>query len=347
MSSSLGEKLRQAREERGISISEVAEQTRISPLYLEAIDGDNYKTLPGGIFNKGFVRSYAKYVGIDEQEALQDYSRLMVEHEEKEDSKYQSYRPEVLTDDRTGSSIIPTVIFAVVILGLMTAGILFLVNYIQNQQSTPQVATNTVNLNTAPVVNNETNSAPVATTSTAPTMGTVKVEFTAVGDAVSLTSVTDSGKSTEVLLAPGNPVVFEPKESLKLRYSKSRAQFAQLKLNGKQIVLPSQPANPKASTIEIDINQGNLAQVWQSGTFASGTESAPSVDANATPVQPVSQVPARPTPKAIAPPKPVAANTGTTDIRPASTPVAAGKPAPTPIIVGRPASNVRMRPNNN
>ena len=68
----MGEKLRQAREERGISISEVAEQTRISPMYLESIEEDNYKPLPGGIFNKGFVKSYAKYVGLDEQEALLD-----------------------------------------------------------------------------------------------------------------------------------------------------------------------------------------------------------------------------------------------------------------------------------
>ena len=43
--------------------------------------------------------------------------------------------------------MIPTVLFAVVILGLMTAGILFLVNYIQNQQSEPPVATNTANVN--------------------------------------------------------------------------------------------------------------------------------------------------------------------------------------------------------
>ena len=70
MSLTLGEKLRQAREERGISISEVAEQTRISPHYLDSIENDDYRTLPGGIFNKGFVKSYAKYVGIDEQDAL-------------------------------------------------------------------------------------------------------------------------------------------------------------------------------------------------------------------------------------------------------------------------------------
>jgi len=77
MSLSLGEKLRQAREERGISVSEVAEQTRISPLYIKAIENDDYKPLPGGIFNKGFVRSYARYVGFDEEEALRDYAELI------------------------------------------------------------------------------------------------------------------------------------------------------------------------------------------------------------------------------------------------------------------------------
>ena len=77
MSLTLGQKLRQAREERGISIGEVSEQTRISPHYIESIENDDYKTLPGGIFNKGFVKSYARYVGYDEQEALGDYSKLM------------------------------------------------------------------------------------------------------------------------------------------------------------------------------------------------------------------------------------------------------------------------------
>ncbi len=332
MSSSLGEKLRQAREERGISISEVAEQTRISPLYLEAIDADNYKTLPGGIFNKGFVRSYAKYVGVDEQEALQDYSRLMTEHEAKEDEKYKAYRPEVLTDDRTGSSVLPTVLFAVVILGLMTAGIfgiLYLYNYVQNQQSQPPVATN---VNTVAPGNTVTNANVAATGSQVPTMGALKVEFAAVGDAVSLTSVTDNGKSSEVLLAPGTPVVFEPKESLRLRYSKSRAQFAQLKLNGKQIALPSQPANPRASTIEIDINQGNLAQFWQSGSISFGQEPA----APATNTVPSTPAAVRPTPK------PTAANVAATA---ANTRPANSKPASTPIVVGGSPKNAATRPN--
>ena len=66
---------------------------------------------------------------------------------------------------------------------------------------------------------------------------------------------------------PGNQQVFEPRESLKLSYAKSLASSAQLYINGKQIVLPAQPANPKRIPIEIELNSGNLAQVWQSGQY--------------------------------------------------------------------------------
>src|SRR5882757_7021507 len=113
MSLTLGEKLREAREERGISLSEVAEQTRISSLYLEAIENNDYRNLPGGIFNKGFVKSFAKYVGLNEQEALLDYSQILAQQEDTQDDGLRHYKPEVLTDDRSGSSMMPTIIIAV------------------------------------------------------------------------------------------------------------------------------------------------------------------------------------------------------------------------------------------
>ena len=63
--------------------------------------------MPGGIFNKGFVKSFAKYVGLDEQEAIQDYSRIIStqEHDSEDDPK--TYRPEVLTDESVSSSNVP------------------------------------------------------------------------------------------------------------------------------------------------------------------------------------------------------------------------------------------------
>ncbi len=135
MSLTLGEKLRQAREERGISLSDVAEQTRISGQYIESIENDDYRSLPGGIFNKGFVKSFAKYVGLDEQEALQDYANLTASQGNQVVDEQKTYRPEVLTDDRSSSSTFGKIIIAAVILGLATFGVLALLKYLQNNPS--------------------------------------------------------------------------------------------------------------------------------------------------------------------------------------------------------------------
>ena len=68
---SLGEQLRRAREARGVSLREISEHTRITMRHLEAIEADDYKHLPGGIFNKSFIKAYARQVGFDEARALE------------------------------------------------------------------------------------------------------------------------------------------------------------------------------------------------------------------------------------------------------------------------------------
>lgn len=327
MSASLGEKLRHVREERKISISEVAEQTRISPLYIEAIEKDDYKTLPGGIFNKGFVKSYAKFIGFDEQEALQDYSQIVAAEELKEaDNSQLTYRPEVLTDDRTVNSV-PTLILAVLILALLAVGGYYLVEYIKEKQGETVTVANTT-ANTASQTASTPLSTPAPELPTAPTMANAKFEFSAFdptpGDSdngeISLSSTVDGGKTQSAMVAAGTPVVFEAKESLRLTYHKSRAQFAQLKINGTQVELPSEPLNPKKSTIEIDITAANLAQVWQSGKYSGETVAAPTAS----------------TPNAVAP---------TASAPPATSPTVAEPTAsPTEVPVATPTAPV-MRPN--
>lgn len=258
MSQSLGEKLRLAREERGISISEVAEQTRISAHYLQCIENDDYRTLPGGIFNKGFVKSYAKYVGVDEQEALQDYARIVDQTEGgADDSK--SYKPEVLTDDRASSSLIPTVIIAVIILGLMTWGLLKLVDYIQNQPPAANLPVAAANTNTAaPQANSNTaiqSTNPVATNE-------IKVEFKAVSEKVSVEATVDGRKASKEV-SPETPENYVALESLRLRYYRGFADKVQLTINGKSIAAPAAPA--KGNGIEFEINKANIAQIVQTG----------------------------------------------------------------------------------
>lgn len=269
MPESLGEKLRQAREERDITISEVAEQTRISPLYLEAIENDDYRTLPGGIFNKGFVKSFAKYVGLDEEEALQDYARLIASQKntpEAEEGK--SYRPEVLTDDRSGGSMLPTVIIAVVILGLMTWGVLALVNYLQTGESAAADTNANLNQNVSENANAEAaNANTEKPAENLPSTDEIKVVLKAVGDEISVSANAD-GKSSSTLIKPDTTYELEAQESLRVRYAKSRAEFVNLTLNGKEIKLPQAPKVANSNIIDFEINKGNIKNILQTGAIS-------------------------------------------------------------------------------
>ena len=68
-----GEKLRRQRELRGISLDQIATATKISTRMLKAIEDEKFDLLPGGIFNKGFIRAYAKFLGLDEEQTVADY----------------------------------------------------------------------------------------------------------------------------------------------------------------------------------------------------------------------------------------------------------------------------------
>jgi cytoskeleton protein RodZ len=82
---SFGERLRREREMRGVTINEIAESTKISRRHLEALENEDFDSLPGGIFNKGFVRAYARFLGIDEDQAVADYTASSNETPEPED----------------------------------------------------------------------------------------------------------------------------------------------------------------------------------------------------------------------------------------------------------------------
>ena len=70
---SFGERLKREREMRNVSLEEIAESTKIGKRNLLALETEEFNKLPGGIFNKGFVRAYAKYLGLDEDQAVTDF----------------------------------------------------------------------------------------------------------------------------------------------------------------------------------------------------------------------------------------------------------------------------------
>ena len=70
---SFGERLKREREMREVSLKEVTSATRIGPRFLEALENEEWEKLPGGIFNRGFVRSIARFLGLDEENLLAEY----------------------------------------------------------------------------------------------------------------------------------------------------------------------------------------------------------------------------------------------------------------------------------
>ncbi len=70
---SFGEKLKQEREKRKITLEQISVSTKIGTRMLQALEEDKFNQLPGGIFNKGFVRAYSRVVGLDEDQTVAEY----------------------------------------------------------------------------------------------------------------------------------------------------------------------------------------------------------------------------------------------------------------------------------
>jgi cytoskeleton protein RodZ len=73
-SAPFGEHLRREREMRGVSLEEISAATRISTRFLEALENDQWDQLPGGVFNRGFIRSIARFLGLDEDDLVAEYA---------------------------------------------------------------------------------------------------------------------------------------------------------------------------------------------------------------------------------------------------------------------------------
>ena len=87
----VGARLRAAREAKQISLREIAATTKISVSALEALEENDVAQLPGGIFTRAFVRSYATEVGLDPEEVMRDFVAQVpaegIDEEEKYDSQ--------------------------------------------------------------------------------------------------------------------------------------------------------------------------------------------------------------------------------------------------------------------
>ncbi|MFL6255673.1 MAG: helix-turn-helix domain-containing protein [Pyrinomonadaceae bacterium] len=232
---SLGEQLRRARLERGVNLREVSEQTRITMRHLEAIEADDYKSLPGGIFNKSFIKSYAKYVRFPEARALELYEHTSRERGfQEEEPATTPQRSRIYMGESARSPLMTYGLSALIV------GILILIVYAglhyyrrtENEGAATTAATPTPAAAAA-------QQAPAATPTPPTAAAGFKVQLKATR-AFWLTSWQEGEKKRRGrFLKPDAPEEFEPTAALNLHYDQVSADALQVTVNGRALKTPT------------------------------------------------------------------------------------------------------------
>lgn len=244
--SSLGAQLREAREGRNISLRELSDQTRIARRYLEAIEQDDHKELPGGIFNRSFIKAYAKAVGFNEAEAIGAYTKVAREHGEEPDELPTSRQhSRIYMDGDTARSPIITALLSLIILAIISLGIYAGLHYYQRTSSdnkaapTPQA--NPTATTSSVANNNGTPTAPnsAAPASPAPAANGLSIQIKTKGEAVWMRTRVDEESNSDGILAADQVRDFKPSERLSVQFSKSKASAIEITINGRPALIPT------------------------------------------------------------------------------------------------------------
>jgi transcriptional regulator with XRE-family HTH domain len=99
--SGLGQLLKKARQERGITLEELQETTKIRIRYLQAIEEENFSVLPGNFYVRAFIKSYAEAVGLNPEEIVRMYQNVIPSS--NPDVKMDSIRPKARSRSNTNT----------------------------------------------------------------------------------------------------------------------------------------------------------------------------------------------------------------------------------------------------
>lgn len=119
-----GAKMRTVREERGVSLRQIADATKISIGALEALERNDISRLPGGIFSRAFVRSYAVEVGLDPEQTVRDFM-VQFPHDSVTAGSPHAPRPMYDLDEPSRRRGGPTTVVALVALSVLIGALLF------------------------------------------------------------------------------------------------------------------------------------------------------------------------------------------------------------------------------
>src|SRR6266511_2496892 len=246
----LGQQLKQSREEKGISLQEIAESTHISIRFLQAIENDAYDVLPGGVFNRAFVRKFARQVGFDEEQAVNLYQEQWQEQGGEPERGYQLGVDEPDFRQSSGNGLLLSFV-ALLVIGSLA--------YLAYQYFTPAVpdsggsAVAGLNTPASPGVTPTPSATPEAQS------GAMRVQLTAPDEEVWLKVKPDGKEAEQMLLQPGQSREFDVSEAIIL--SIGRVQSLKIAINGRNMDFVRLLTNPKATrATNVRITKDNYQQ---------------------------------------------------------------------------------------
>lgn len=240
----LGQELKKLREDRGINLHQISDATHIGVRFLQSIESDTYDILPGGIFNRAFVRKFAKQVGMDEEQALAMYERQLEEMGGEEAPRNNYLRADEFEEKQPGNSWLLSAIMFL----LLCAGAYAAAQYFKGQQQqnaaggdvatvptpTPEpspsaTATPDPNASPSPGASPTPEASPVAT----PPPGGMVISLTANGSDCWISVKSDGLNTQQVLLKAGESRDVQALEKVVLNLGNYPA--LNIKVNGRPV----------------------------------------------------------------------------------------------------------------
>ncbi|HEX7175564.1 MAG TPA: helix-turn-helix domain-containing protein [Pyrinomonadaceae bacterium] len=260
---SLGEQLRRARLARGVSLREISDQTRITMRHLEAIEADEYKHLPGGIFNRSFVRAFARCVGFDDKRALDLYARTARDHGADVDEPLTSpHRSRIYTDGDTGRSPLLTFGLSALLVGILCLGIYALWYAYERRFGGVSTDGDESAQKSAAAQKGAQQSAPQSAPTPDPAAATVpdklQVELRARDKSFWVSWRQDEDKKQKGrIISPGGPESMTLEKSINLRVGRGDVANLEVLVNGQPARLPSDAG---VGDVEVLITKDNFRQ---------------------------------------------------------------------------------------
>jgi cytoskeletal protein RodZ len=259
----LGRRLRAAREGRGLTLRELSDQTRITRRHLEAIEADDYKQLPGGIFNRSFVKSYARAVGFDEAEALRLYLAAAGEGGEAAAEVPTRQNSRIYTDDAPSRSPLVTAGISLIVLAVILLAVYAGLHYYRRTSAPgdPQQAA-ADGARPGAKQGGQQQPRPADTPAATPAPSGLSVRVRAKGEDVWLRAKVDGEPTNDGILAADETKEFSASETLSLQYAKVKAPALEVTINGRPANVPAETPRGKA-LVELLIRKDGYEQLLQ------------------------------------------------------------------------------------